>query len=317
MIFPVLFLATSISSAMIIAFALVLTRRKQREVDQRLSLLPRRAVISKAQPQAAAQPAPQISNLAKAQRFLLLDSEQPWEMRTTPAQLGSVAVISAAFFWLLSRYPFGLSASIAAVAAVFAAYFISRLYLIRECKRMEQDFSALFPDAVDAIARMLRAGLPVTAAFQIVSEEAPSPVGAVFAKLSGQLRIGMPVEDALRHSSKRIRVPDFQFFAAAVALQRTAGGNLLPTLEALGQLMRSRRAVQLKARAVTAEVQLTAYILSALPFLIIAALLVLSPDYLSPLFASSRGRVILGLAAGGILTSAFVMGQMMRGIEDA
>jgi tight adherence protein B len=145
----------------------------------------------------------------------------------------------------------------------------------------------------------------------------PFPVNVVFAKLSGQLRIGMPVEDALRQSSKSIRIPDFQFFAAAVVLQRTAGGNLLPTLEALGQLMRSRRAVQLKARAVTAEVRLTAYILSALPFLMIAALLVLSPSYLSPLFTDSRGHVILGLAAGGILTSAFVMRQMMRRIEDA
>ncbi len=317
MLLPLLCFATSICSILIIALALNLTRRKRQRMEQRLSLLPRSAALAKAERRVAPEPAAGPSNLAKAERLFLLDSDQPWEMNTTLAWLVFVSVAAGIAVWLTFRYLFGLPAGIAIGAAALAAYFAPRSILIRERKHMEQAFSALFPDAVDAIARMLRAGLPVTTAFQIVSEEAPSPVNAVFQALAGQLRIGMPVEDALRLNARRIRVPDFQFFATAVVLQRAAGGNLLPTLEALGQLMRSRRAVQLKAQAVTAEIRLTAYILSALPFLTIAALLVLSPGYLTPLFADSRGQVILSIAAGGLLTSALVMRQMMSRIENA
>jgi tight adherence protein B len=317
MLLPVLFAVTFIGSVMIIALVLILQRRQQRAIEQRLSLLPKSAATTKAEPPLSAQPAAGPSNLAKVQRFLLLDSDQPWEMKTTLARLAFAAVAAAASIWLKSRYLFGLPVSIAALGALCAAYFAPRVLLIRERKRIEKAFSALFPDAVDAIARMMRAGLPVTTAFQIVSQEAPSPVNAVFGALAGQMRIGVPVEDALRLSAKRIRIPDFQFFAAAVVLQRSAGGNLLPTLEALGQLMRSRRAVQLKARAVTAEIRLTAYILGALPFVTMAALAVMSPGYLSPLFSDSRGQVILTIVSGLLLTSAFVMRQMMSSIESA
>jgi tight adherence protein B len=317
MLFPILFLVTLISSISIIALGLFVQRRKQREIEQRLSLLPKSAAIKKAEPPLAAQPSAGPTNLAKVQRFLLLDSDQPWEMETSLARLMLAAIVGAGSIWLKCRYLFGLPVSIAAIAALCAAYLVPRFLLIREQKRVEKAFSALFPDAVDAIARMLRAGLPVTTAFQIVSQEAPSPVNAVFGALAGQMRIGMPVEDALRISAKRLRLPDFQFFAAAVVLQRAAGGNLLPTLEALGQLMRNRRAVQLKARAVTAEIRLTAYILTALPFVTMAALAALSPGYMTPLFSDPRGQVILACVAGGLSTSALVMRQMMQSIEDA
>ncbi len=125
----------------------------------------------------------------------------------------------------------------------------------------------------------------------------------------------MPLEDALRLSSQRIRLPDFQFFAVAVLLQQSAGGNLLPTLEALAQMMRTRRAVQSKARAATAEVRFSAYILGSLPFITVGALLVISPGYLNPLFHDPRGHAILAAAAAGLLISAIVMRQMMRSIE--
>ncbi len=151
----------------------------------------------------------------------------------------------------------------------------------------------------------------------MVSQEAPAPVNAVFETLAGQLRIGMSIEDALRLSSQRIRLPDFQFFAVAVLLQQSAGGNLLPTLEALALMMRNRRAMQSKARAATAEVRFSAYVLGSLPFITVAALLVMSPGYLTPLFNDPRGHAILAAAAAGLLLSAFVMRRMMQSIEES
>jgi tight adherence protein B len=84
----------------------------------------------------------------------------------------------------------------------------------------------------------------------------------------------------------------------------------------LSEIMRRRRAVRLKARAVTAEVRFSAYAIGSLPFFTTAALLVISPDYLTPLFDDPKGHFILGLAAGGLLLSAFTMRQMMRSVEQ-
>jgi tight adherence protein B len=315
MLFGVVFFATFIASVVIMALALILTRGKQKDMEQRLRLLAH--ARAKAESTPPEQSAATGLLMARVRRLLLLDGDQPWEMQTTPARLALASLAAAVSIWLKSRYLFGLPASVAIVAAVLAAWFAPRFVLIRERQRMEKAFSALFPDAVDAIARMLRAGLPVTTAFLIVSREAPFPINAVFGALAGQLSIGMPVEDALRLSAQRIRIADFEFFAAAVVLQRSAGGNLLPTLESLGQLMRSRRSVQARAKAVTAEIRLTAYILSSLPFITVAALLVISPGYLTPLFADARGQAILALAVGGLVTSGLVMRQMMRRVEEA
>jgi tight adherence protein B len=101
----------------------------------------------------------------------------------------------------------------------------------------------------------------------------------------------------------------------AVALQYATGGNLVATLETLSEIVRKRRIARLKAKAVSAEVRLSTYILSALPFLVIGALLVVSPDYLKPLIADRTGNWILGGAIGSLLTGLFVMRNMMNSVS--
>jgi tight adherence protein B len=150
---------------------------------------------------------------------------------------------------------------------------------------------------------------------QTIGHEAPPPANVVFSMIANKLKIGIPIAQALQISSRAIDVPDFRFFAVAVSLQQSAGGNLVSTLEVLSQIMRRRRAVQQKAQAVTAEVRFSAYVLGALPFLTTAALLAIQPDYLAPLFADRRGHVVLGIAGGGLYLSAVTMRQMMRSIR--
>ncbi len=316
MLLALLFAGLSISGVLIIVMAAAVTRRKRRDVERRLNLLPQppQKAESKAPPGTTAGSGPLA--MARAHRLLLLSADHPWELQTTVAELALWAIAAAGTGWFLAHYLLGLRGLPAIALAMLAGFLAARQRLTGERKKLEAAFNALFPEAIDAVARMLRAGLPVTTAFQIVCEEAPSPVNSVFATLAGQLRIGLPIEDALRLSSQRVRLPDFQFFAVAILLQRSAGGNLLPTLEALSQLIRARRAVQLKARAVTAEIRLSAYVLGALPFVTIGALLLISPGYLNPLFSDPRGHAILGVAAAGLLLSAYVMRRMMRSIEE-
>ena len=315
MLLPILFLALITCSLLAFGLAVAMTRRKRHEVEQRLSLLPRAART--AQPEALLAEKAKAPRIAQIERLLLLDSRHPWELKTGPVLLAAAAAAAAAKSWFLIHRFLDLPLAVGILVSAIAAFLAPRMILIRERRRTESEFTALFPDAVDAVARMLRAGLPVTAAFQMVCQEAPPPVNALFATLAGQLRIGITLEEALRRSSERILLPDFQFFACAILLQQSTGGNLLSTLESLSQMMRNRRSVQLRARAVTAEVRFSAYILGALPFLTIAALLVISPGYLTPLFADPRGHMILAMGGGGLALSAFAMRQMMRSVEDA
>ncbi len=314
MLFPILLLTFLACAALTLGLAVTMTRKSRSDLEHRLSLLP--LASQKKEPEAAAEaPEKPKTNVSKLQRFLLLDCNHPWELKVSPPMLAFAAITSGGAIFIKCHRLLGAPLAVCAAAAGLAAYLGLRFVFIRERSRLKSAFAALFPDAVDAVARMLRAGLPVTAAFEMVCQEAPVPVDAVFATLAGQLRIGMPLEDALRLSSQRIRLPDFQFFAVAVLLQQSAGGNLLPTLEALAQMMRTRRAVQSKARAATAEVRFSAYILGALPFITVGALLVISPGYLDPLFHDPRGHAILAAAAAGLLLSGIVMRQMMRSIE--
>jgi len=315
MLMPVLLLALVLGGALTLGIAFTVNRRRRLELEQRLSLLSR---AQGTEPEAASGvPAKPQTSVPQLERLLLLGRDHPWRSQANPAKLTITAIASAALTWIACHNMLHAPIAFSALAACLGAYLGLRTIVMGERSRMETAFAVLFPDAVDAVARMLRAGLPVTSAFQLVSQEAPPPVDAVFATLAGQLSIGMTIEDALRLSSQRIRLPDFQFFAVAVVLQQSAGGNLLPTLEALTQMMRSRRATLAKARAATAEVRFSAYVLGALPFITVAALLVVSPDYLTPLFQDRRGHAILAAAAAGLLTSGLVMRHMMRSIEDA
>jgi tight adherence protein B len=101
-----------------------------------------------------------------------------------------------------------------------------------------------------------------------------------------------------------------------VSLQHSTGGNLVQTLDILSQIMRKRRAVRMKAKAVTSEIRLSAYVLGGLPFVTSAAILVIQPNYLTPLFNDPRGQMILAIAVGGLTLSVWAMRMMMKSVSS-
>jgi tight adherence protein B len=201
------------------------------------------------------------------------------------------------------------------LAGIVAGFFLApRTLLKRQQTGADQKFMEVFPDTIDMVIRMLRAGLPITAAVRAVGDEAPAPVNAVFTTLADQMAIGITFEDALAAAGERVNLTDFQFFAIAVSLQRTTGGNLAATLEILSDLMRKRRAMRLKAKATPGEVRMSAYVLGAIPFLIIGGLLVMTPDYLAPLISDRRGKIIIAAAVTSLLAGFAIIRQMMRSV---
>ena len=200
---------------------------------------------------------------------------------------------------------------------LLAAFFVPRFILSGQQRRMERKFTDAFPGAVDTVARMVRAGLPITAAMQTVALESEPPVSEVFTAIADQVKIGVPIEVILDESSSRIGLPDFRFFTVAVSLQYATGGNLTQTLEILSDIVRKRRAMRLKAKAATGEIRMTAYTLGAVPVFTTLALLVTNPSYLVPLWADPRGHLILGAAGVCMLLAYLSMRTMMRSVSGA
>jgi tight adherence protein B len=315
---PVLIIALLFGSAAAWSAALLVSRRKRRALERRVSLAA--GAQTREQPGTdAAAPLSNASPLADSwmRRAFSVAAPRRWGMRASDATLIAVGAASAVAAWLLFRSTVHFSYWICVPVTCCCFVLGPRTLLTRQQRLTEQGFMLLFPDAVDMAVRMLRAGLPITAATRAVADEAPAPVNLVFKSVADQLDIGIPFEAALAAAGERVALPDFRFFAVAISLQRATGGNLAATLETLAEIVRKRRTVRLQARAATGEVRMSAFILSALPFFVTGALLLVSPRYLAPLVDDPRGNVIVGLALMGLLLAYLTMRRMLHSVTMA
>lgn len=228
---------------------------------------------------------------------------------TTLLVIGLGCAAASGFLCLsLLRLPPELAAAVA--IALFLA--VPRFLILRRQRRAEARFVEAFPDTVDMIVRMLRAGLPVASAIAVVGKEAPAPISTAFRTIAEETQIGIPFEEALAASGERIGLADYRFFVVALGLQRSTGGNLASTLEMLSEIIRKRRAIRLKAKAATAEVRISAVVLGGIPFFILAALIFLSPHYLAPFVTDPRGHILAGSAFVSLAAGGISMRWMMR-----
>jgi len=306
-------LALFLLSGGALALALLLTRRVRLARERRIMLV----AIAAARPvdvMGAWLTAHSKRLDVRAQRIFAAGAHAIWGMKTGALMLTAVAAAGAAAGWTVANIVLGLPGWLAAPAAFALGFYFPRWLLLRQQTKADREFTDLFPDAIDAMTRMLRAGLPITTAVRSVSLEAPAPVNSVFAMVADQMSIGAPIEEALDTSSRHIGLPDFRFFTVAVVLQHLTGGNLAQTLEVLSEIVRKRRAVRLKARATTAEIRVSAYVLGGLPIFIVLVLALVQPGYLAPLFIDPRGHVLLAIAAGLLLAAFVTMRQMMRSV---
>ncbi|KVV51784.1 pilus assembly protein [Burkholderia territorii] len=173
-------------------------------------------------------------------------------------------------------------------------------------ERFRLRFLEAFPDAIDLIVRAVRAGIPVTQAISTVGDSAAEPVRSTFRTMGDSLRVGADLKDVLTLAADRLMIADFSFFTVYLLLQRETGGSLGETLDELSSIIRTRRDIRLKTRALTAEGRITTKIISAVPFVMIGALFLVNRAYVMLLFDTHAGRVMLTIAAAlltiGLLT---------------
>jgi tight adherence protein B len=182
-------------------------------------------------------------------------------------------------------------------------------FLIR---RYRSRFIAVFPDAVELIVRGLKAGLPVAESVNTVAREMPQPIAGEFARITDSVRFGRPLNDVLWETARRLDIPEFNFFVISLSIQRETGGNLAETLTNLADILRRRRQIRLKVRALSAEAKASAYILGALPFVMFGLVYWANPDYASMLFRDPRGIAMTCAGMVSMALAALIIFRMIR-----
>src|SRR6266566_2165862 len=178
--------------------------------------------------------------------------------------------------------------------------------------RRFQKFETMFPEAIDTLARAVRAGHAFTMALEIISNELSEPVGTEFRKLYEEQKYGMPVRDALINLTARMPLVDVKFFVTAVMLQRETGGNLAELLDNLSYVIRERFKILRQVRVYTAQGRLTMMLLMGMPPLIVAVMFSLNRTFIEPLFTDKIGHVLL---VGGLTLQTlgyFVIRKIIR-----
>jgi tight adherence protein B len=219
-------------------------------------------------------------------------------VRLTGAKLVLATAVPMVLFFLSLRFATGSSFFAFALAVPLAAASIY-LFVLSARGRRVAAFSEQFPDALDVIARGLRAGHPFRVAIGLVAREMPDPVGSEFGIVADEIEFGLEQSIAVDNLGPRVGYNDLSLFSTAVNIQHQTGGNLAEILSRLSRMLRSRLKLRLKIRALSAEGRVSAIALSLTPFILFALITLIAPDYF--LGVKDHPIAIFALIVGGLM----------------
>lgn len=210
--------------------------------------------------------------------------------------LAVAALVGFAALELTLRYDVALLAG--AVAAIVPWLFV----LLRKRARMSA-FEVQLPEALDLIGRALRAGHALSTGLRMVADELDDPIAGEFGHMADEIALGLEARDALENMCHRIDVPDLEFFATAILIQRETGGNLAEIMDRLGNVIRERHSFYGKVNAMTAQNRGAAMILLFTPPVFVVLMNLSSPSFVEPLWTTSAGNtlgwIVLGMTVFG------------------
>lgn len=178
--------------------------------------------------------------------------------------------------------------------------------------RRLKKFFAMFPEAIDTMCRGIRSGLPITESIGAVGREMPDPIGIEFHRIADGVRMGKSLEASMWEVTKRINAAEFRFLIIAMAIQKETGGNLAETLGNLSDLIRKRRQLRLKIKAMSSEARASAMIIGSLPFIMFTLLMVVNSAYMMTLFQSLPGEILMGVGVSWMCIGWGVMTKMIH-----
>lgn len=208
-----------------------------------------------------------------------------------------MACVGAAMVGFFAPTALGLPVKFAPICAV-GLVFLPFAWVIMKRKRRMKKFASQLPEALELVARALRAGHSLGAGMNLVGNEMSPPIAKEFNRTFEEQNLGMALEEALENLCERVPNLDLKFFATAVILQRQTGGDLAEILDKIGRLIRERFKIWGQVQALTGEGRLSGIVLLALPPALFAAVYQMNPDYLMLLFTDDMGKQML---VGGIV----------------
>jgi len=199
------------------------------------------------------------------------------------------------------------------VAVAFVAAFgIPRFVVAKLTKRRQKKFTAEFANAIDVIVRGVKSGLPLNECLGIIARESPSPIKEEFQEVVEHQRVGVPLQECFERMMLRMPLPEVKFFGIVIGIQAQAGGNLSEALGNLSGVLRDRKRMELKVKALSAEAKASAAVLAALPFIVMGMVYITTPEYIMLLFRLKTGQFLLMIAAVWMTCGVLIMRKMIN-----
>ena len=227
----------------------------------------------------------------------------------------SAALAGVAFvvvFVLLGTQTVPIRLLIAAGAAFGGGYGLPRWVLSFMCKSRVKKFTEEFPNAMDILVRGIKSGLPVHDGMKIIAKESSAPLGPEFQRLCENVGVGMSLDGALEKMTERVPSPELRFFAIVIAIQQKTGGNLAEALGNLSAVLRARKMMREKIKALSSEAIASAFIIGSMPPGVGAIVTMVRPNYIAIMFTDTRGQLMLLGGAVWMILGILFMRKMIN-----
>jgi len=245
-------------------------------------------------------------NVSHKIKLLATQAESSWSVPLIFSISGGCGVVG---FAILHYY---MSEFIASTIVGVASLSLPFVYLqVKRANRLKR-FNLALPDALDLITRALRAGHSISAAIEIVGQEAVEPVRSEFLEVSRRQNFGLPHREALLELAGRVPSQDLSFVITAMLVQKETGGNLVETLERTAAVVRDRMRIQGEVRTYTAQGRMTGYILGALPIIMFFLINMANHEYARVLIEDPTGRKLIYAGATGMVLGALLIRKIVN-----
>ena len=272
------------------------SKLRQRSVEETL-----RAIEAKQKAQAR-------SRARKSLESRLREADLDWSPTAYFVMSGVTGVVLCALFWLA----FGIQMISAVIFAMLLAYLAPLGYLRLRRNRKLRAFALQFPDAIDVIVRGVKSGMPLGDCIRVVAYEGQEPVRHEFRAVVDDQTLGVPIQDAVQRMAERVPLPETNFLAIVIMIQSRSGGNLTEALGNLSTVLRERKKMHGKIKAMSSEAKSSAAIIGALPPIVASMLFLTSRDYIMLLFNTSIGNMVLVFCGIWMMIGVLIMRKMIN-----
>jgi tight adherence protein B len=232
-------------------------------------------------------------------------------LRISPKQYWLFSALAAVILTLLSKLT-GMAPLVTILFFIIGLLGVPRFTLRKLIQRRQKKFLVEFADALEAMARLLKAGMPVSAAVDMAGREFIGPVGEEMSLMYEAQKVGIPLPEAALQAARRMPLTEMQMLATGLSIQAQTGASLSEVLINLAKVIRSRYRLRRKVQALSSEAKASAMIIGSLPFLIGTGLFLINPGYMDPLFHTGIGKTLLAGAACWMGIGIFMMKAMIN-----